>query len=316
MPLALKRKPRRHHILDAAENIWFGKQIVSTRARAMQVRYPELKGRTFVPKADGFDNATDTFDYVQYDGVAVAKIIASYADDLPRADVTGRTFFGTVKSLGNAYGYSLQEIRKARRNGVPLSQQKANVARRAHEELVDKLLAHGDAANSLLGLLNQPNALAMSAPDGAGAGTDSAWTAKTPDEILADMHAGPQAMVDATNQLEQPDTLLLPPSRYGLVATRYLDKTAGQTVLQAFLATSPYITNVDQWSPLETAGAGGTKRAVFYRRSPDALEAVIPQEFEQLDEQARGLEVVVPCHSRCGGVIVYLPLSMLYLDGI
>lgn len=55
---------------------------------------------------------------------------------------------------------------------------------------------------------------------------------------------------------------------------------------------------------------------VCYRRSPDALEAIVPQEFEQFPAQERGLEFVVPCHAKCGGVVLYYPLSMAYGDGI
>jgi len=38
--------------------------------------------------------------------------------------------------------------------------------------------------------------------------------------------------------------------------------------------------------------------------------------FEQLPVQERGLEYVVPCHSRIGGVIIYYPLSQVFKRGI
>ena len=64
------------------------------------------------------------------------------------------------------------------------------------------------------------------------------------------------------------------------------------------------------------SGAGGLDRMAVYRRDPDALTLEIPQDFEMLEEQARGLEYVTPCHSRIGGVIVYYPLSIAFADGI
>ncbi|WP_423056875.1 major capsid family protein [Achromobacter xylosoxidans] len=36
----------------------------------------------------------------------------------------------------------------------------------------------------------------------------------------------------------------------------------------------------------------------------------LPMPFNQLAAQARGLELVVPCLARAGGVVVYYPLSM------
>lgn len=310
-----KRKIRRYHPhLDAAENIYFGNNIRQTRARTYDLKLPNLKGRTLVPVDTETDNAVDTITYQQFTAVGVAKIIASYADDLPRADILGKTFSAPVKSLGAAYGYNIQEIRKSQRAGIPLPQRKANAARRAIEEAIDRIIGTGDAANGLLGMLNQPNALLYTVPDGAGAASE--WPTKTPAEILRDMHGIAQFGVDTTKGAEQPDTLLLPPSRYGLVATTYLSDTNNQTILQAFLATSPYIRNVDQWSPLETAGAGGVKRMVSYRRDPDAIQFPIPQDFEQFEEERRGLELVVPCHARVGGVLLYYPFSMAYGDGI
>ena len=55
---------------------------------------------------------------------------------------------------------------------------------------------------------------------------------------------------------------------------------------------------------------------IAYRRDPDAFTLEIPQMFEQLPVQERGLEFVVPCHSRIGGVIIYYPLSMAIGEGI
>ncbi len=41
----------------------------------------------------------------------MAKIISSYASDLPRADVKGKPTTAIIKSLGDSYGYSIQEMR-------------------------------------------------------------------------------------------------------------------------------------------------------------------------------------------------------------
>ena len=52
------------------------------------------------------------------------------------------------------------------------------------------------------------------------------------------------------------------------------------------------------------------------RRDPMALTLEIPQDFEQFEEQMRNLEYVVPCHSRCGGVLIYYPLSVVMMAGV
>jgi hypothetical protein len=86
--------------------------------------------------------------------------------------------------------------------------------------------------------------------------------------------------------------------------------------LQFFLRNSPYITSVEPWDKLTGAGAGPTNRMMVYRRDPDALQLVIPQEFESFPPEQEGLNSVIACHARTAGVQCYYPMSILYADGI
>ena len=132
------------------------------------------------------------------------------------------------------------------------------------------------------------------------------------------MSAVPNNIVTTTKEVEQPDTMLLPLAQYGLIATTPMSPTnaSNVTILEFFLRTNPYIKMVEPWYALTGAGAGGFDRMVVYRRDPDALMLVIPQEFEQFPPQQRGLEFLVPCHARCGGVQTPYPLSICYADHI
>lgn len=304
---------KRYEHLDASESVYFSQQLSQVKAQTYDIRYPNLKGRTFVPADNQVDPGAQTIVYHQYDQVGMAKIIASYADDLPRVDVRGKEFVAKVKSIGDAYGYSVQEIRAGARGAFPLQQRKAGVARRAIEEKIDSIIAVGDSANGLLGLVNQPNALLFTVPNGAGA--SPTWALKTSDEILADLTNVAAYVVTQTKEVEVPDTIILPTTSYGLLTNRTIGYGSNTTIMQQFLATNPYIRNIESWAKLAGAGVGGTNRLVCYRRDPDALQVAIPVEFEQFDPQARGLEYVVPCHARCGGVLLYYPMSMAYADG-
>jgi hypothetical protein len=299
--------------LDASESTYFSQQLAVVKAGSYDVKYPNLKGRTFVPPDPVVDEGAQVIVYHQFDQVGLAKIIASYADDLPRADVKGKEFVASIKSLGASYGYNIQEIRASRRAGIPLETRKANAARRAVEEKIDAIIAKGDTANGLVGLLNQPNALLYTVPNGAGA--SPLWANKTPAEILADLSNVAMYIVTQTKETEVPDTIILPTASYGYVANTTLGYGVSTTILSQFLATNPYIKNVESWAQLAGAGSGGTNRLVCYRRDPDALQVAIPVEFEQFDAEPRGLEFVVPCHARIGGVLLYYPLSMAYADG-
>jgi len=294
--------------LDANESIFFARELEQILARQYEIEYPELRGRMFVPVSNEAGPGAESITYYQFDKVGMAKLISDYADDLPKADAFGQKFTSPVESLGIAFSYSLQEIRASAMANRSLTTMKANAARRAHEERVDAISALGDANTGLLGFLNHPNVPAGSAVTGT-------WSTATADQILGDMNEIVQEVIDSTNNVEFPDTLLVPPAQFAILnQTRIPDTNI--SVLRWFLQNNPWVRNIDHWYKLKGAGAGATDRMVAYRRSPDKLELHIPQEFESLPVQERGLTFEVNTHSRIGGVIMYKPLSVLYRDGI
>jgi hypothetical protein len=311
----MARRLKRFDNLDSVQNAFFERQLEVVKAKTYDTKYPALRAREFIPVATDVDPDAQTVTYRGYTAVALAKILASYADDLPRVDVYGAEKSVQVKGLGDAYGYGLDEIRAAAKTGVALEAKKASAARLGIETTMDRILATGDAATGLLGLLNQASALGFTVPNGA---TGSAlWADKTPEEILADMIGICEYVVTQTNQVEQPNTLLLPRVQFVKVSTTPMFAQGGSnvTILEFFKKNYPGVM-VDQWLKLAAAGANSTDRMTAYTRDPDHLEAICPRDFEQLPVQERGLEFIVPCHARCGGVIVYYPLSMAYGDGV
>lgn len=300
--------------LDAAESAFMTKALEAVRSTTYDIKYPELLGRSLVPVDTSLDPGTEVVTYMQFDSFGVAKFIANYADDLPRADVAVKEFSSRVRGIGASYGYSIQDLRAAQMAKVPLPQKKADAARRAIEEGIDRIARLGDTTLGLLGLLNQPNASVYTIPLGVSGFAD--WSRKTPDEIIADMN-GPQNFIyDSTNGVELADTMILPNAAYALISSKRMGDGSDTTILDFFLANSPWVKTVLPWYACKTAGVGNVGRMVTYRRNANALQLVIPQDFEQFPPQAKNLELVTPCHARSGGVIVYYPLSICYADGI
>ncbi len=300
--------------LDADESVFFTRQLEHVKAKTYDVVYPELKARQLIPVSFDAGPGARTITYQQYDMVGMAKIISNYASDLPRVDLKGKEFTANVRSLGDSYGYSLQDVRSARMAGLPLEQRKANAAKKAVMQLEDDIAVNGDADHGLGGLLSNANVPDETiATDGTGA--SSAWADKTADLILRDMNQLVAKVITVTNGAEEPNTMLMPHTQYNLISTLRVGET-GRTVKQFFLENSPYIKEILPWSKLAGAGAGATDVFLVYNRSPDKLTLEIPQDFEQLPVQEKGLEYEVPCHSRCGGVIIYYPLSLAKGDGI
>lgn len=313
--------PRSYNItklgrFDSAENIFFARELEQIRARAYDVKYAELKSRMILPVDHSVDTGAENVTYNQYDRVGVAKIIANYATDFPRADVKGKQFTQVIKGIGSSYGYNIQEIRAAKFAQKPLEQRKADAARKACEDKIDAIGAVGDSANSLIGFTNIPNALTYTVPNGGGGTPD--FASKTSQEILTDLNSIAHTIVSTTLEVEKPDSLVLPISQHLLLATKPFSPTGASdlTVLKFFLMNSPFIKEVVSWDKLKGAGAGATDRMVAYRKDPDALVLIISQEFEQFPPEMEGMLVKTACHMRCGGVQCFYPLSVCYGDGI
>lgn len=304
--------------LDEDQSAYFLRELEHTKAKAYDVKKRELKYRQFIPVSNEADPADESINYVQYDSVGMAKLISNYADDLPRADVVGKEFPVKVHGIGSSFGYSRQEIRRSAKTGRGLPQRKANSAARAIREEESRIAANGDDSAGILGFLNNPNIPATSVPNGASGFPD--WAAKLAsgtgaEEVLKDLNDAVLRIIGLTKEVEQPDTILLPPVQYALISTQRLpDSTT--TILKFFLESNEYIQNVGSWQELVGAGAAGTDRMVTYMRDEDILTLEIPMEMEQGDVEVRGLEYITPVESRIGGVIVYYPLACDFADGI
>jgi hypothetical protein len=300
--------------LDASETAWVEREVTQIRAKMFDVIYAELLALQLIPLAT--DISPDIIQYVYFvlDTVGEAKIIASGSDDLPRVDVSKSERSGIVRPLGASYGWSLFEMRLAARLGQPLAQQKADAARKAIARQIDKLLASGvtDSQTGLgmEGLLNNADVLAL----GIVAGPLWVLGTTTAAAMIALLNNTAQAIVTATNQAFIPDTAIIPTASFGVLASTPYGVDSDTTALNWFTKNSPYIKSVVPWYRGNGAGVASANRGVVYQRDPEVLEGVAPLLFESLPPQARNLEMVIPCVAKCGGVKIYHPEAVRYID--
>lgn len=301
-----------HADADPGTSAAFLRALTHIVSKTYDKRYPDLKARLFIPVDSSVPAGAEFFVWRSWDYAGMAKIITDYADDLPMADVMAVEVTQKVEGLGNAYAYSINDLKAAAMSGIPLDTKRTYAVRRTHENRVDALAAFGDAASGFTGFLNNANVPIITTPDIHGG-----WDTATAAEILSDLNLICNSIVTTSKEAFTPDTLLLPVSRYSLLASKPYSDVVPDTVLEVFLKNSPYIRSVDQWHRLDTADSLGTgPRCVAYKRDPEMLGLVIPQEFEQLPPQPQNLAFKIPCWSKIGGVVVYYPISMVYGDGI
>lgn len=297
--------------LDANETAFFARQLEYVKAQTYDVQYPQLRATALIPVSTEAGPGAETITYRGYDSVGVCKLIASYADDLPRADVYASESTRAIKSFGTSYAYSIMDIRHAAMAGVPLEQRRATAARTAWEQLVNRVafLADGTATyGGLYGLLYHPNI--PCGPTASGV----AWDDSVPaDDIITDVNELLNGIRTLTKGVERPDTLLMPIRQYSLIASRPRSSVSDTTILEFLQRVHPGVAfeAVPDLASVKGPASGNTVDClVAYQRSPDKLTLEIPQPFEQFDAQQQNLAYKVPCHGRIAGVIVYYPLSV------
>ena len=299
--------------LDSAETMFFQRELEQVKAKSYDVLKAPLKAFELIPVDSTTAPGATTVTYEQYDSTGIAKIISNYADDLPTADVKGKEFHSTIKSIGNSYVYSKNDIRAAQFAGKPLNQRKAIAAVEAHRQLMNKLAFFGDSEYGIQGLLTNSNI--PSAPVVAGAATTLTWATKTPDEILKDLNSAVSDMLDLTKGAEVPNTIVMPIAQYNHIATTARSANSDTTILEFFEGNNPGI-EVMWATELKGAFAGSTDGFIVYNRNPDKLWMEIPMMVQMSPAQEKGLSYVVPCESKFGGVIVPYVLSVSFRYGI
>lgn len=300
--------------LDHDEQVFFDEQLALVKSRTYDVKHKALKALTLLPVSTEQDGGADKIIWRSYDQVGMAKIVADYANDFPRADIAGEEHITPVKDLGASYGYSLKEIRRAQKARVSLDAKRAEAARRSIDELQDKIAWFGNAKAKLPGFINAQGISEYVAANGAGGG--KAWSGKTADEIVADFAGLITAASEATNGIENPDTVILPLSLYNKLMTTPYGSNRDKTIMGFIRENYPQITRIDWVSDLAGAGAGNTNRVMAYSRDPLKVEVQIPQRFEQFPPQQTGLVYDIICSQSTGGTIVYYPLSVVFCDGL
>lgn len=279
--------------------------------------YPQVQYRDLVPvDTSGSEFATSVV-YYSSDQFGKADWVNGNADDIPKAGTSRAQHQTGVHTAGIGYGYGWEEIGRAQLLGINLPSEDADAARRASEEMVDRVALLGDADKGFSGLFNAAGVTAHAAATGNWApATDTAL-------IVAEMNNALINVFNGTNTASMADTLLLPWSKYQLIATMRMSDNSDMTVLQWFLANNIYTVQfgrpltVRGQRGLNTAGVGGTTRMVAYRNDAQVLKLHMPMPHRFLPVWQSGpLRWDVPGVMRLGGLDVRLPKEVVYVDGI
>jgi hypothetical protein len=315
------------------EGIFFQRQLEYIQAQSYDVLYPDLKGRTtFALNTEGGEGINQ-ITYRSYDKRGEAAIIAGKATDLPRADIDGKEYTIDVRTIGNAYGYSRQELAAARLTGMPLDARKAEAARRAYEEKVNQIIWFGDVKHNLGGLFDGPTGFPQEtipniAVAAASGGTNSlVWGVdKTPDEVIADLTGALATMFDDTKMIHRPNKILMGVTKYNYMMNTPRSLQSDMSILTWFLQNNDFITDRSQIVVVnELKGVfgadpgfetGDAEGFVILQEGMDVMRLREPFPYVHLPVQYKGLEFEINCYGRFAGLEIIRPQAISFYYGI
>lgn len=291
-------------------------QLAYTENKLFERMYTPMQYEQFIPLDFSAGEYVDSIRYEIYDYVGQGKRSSGKGRDINKVDVGFADKSFPVVSGDIGYDYTQEELRRTAFLRRALPERKLAAAMEAYRRHMNMVGLYGEAASNLTGLFNNALVPQGNAPTGG-------WTgAATPDNMLADINAGIQAVWTNTAYNDMPDTCILPPACLAKIASTARSANSDKTILQ-FIKENNIAKqqrgidiNFQPGFGLNTAGVGGTKRGMFYVKNPERLRMHIPMALRFLAPQLVGLSVDVPGEYKYSGVEVTYPNSAYYMDGL
>ena len=292
-------------------------QTAHIESQVNETVYPDIQYPNLIPVDTSANPYSKTVEYYSSDKFGAADWINGNSGDMPLAGTELAKHQTSVYTAGIGYGFGWEEIEQAAMLGQNLAATDAMAARRAYEEMVDRVALLGDTSKGFVGLINSSDVTADSALTGAWDGGST-----TEDQVLADINEAILDVASTTQYASIADTLLLPFNKLNTLATTRLGDTQS-TILQFLRENNTYTAmtglplTIRGVRGLETAGDSSSARMVAYRRDPQVLKLHIPMPHRFLAPFAKtALYTEVPGVFRLGGLDIRRPKEVRYKDGI
>lgn len=287
---------------DAA-GIWTVKQLTASLNRAYEQEYADNSVVNIFPVTNEIPGHAKYFEYPEFDGVGIAKIIADYSDALPLVDALMTEKQGKVFRFGNAFMISVDEIKVGAATGQSLSARKQALAFEAHDNLLDKLVWSGSAPHGIVSVFDHPNINNVVATPN--------WS--VPQNAVDDITAMIDAVENSTQGFHHVTDILLPAS-----ARRHMQRLVDNTTLsygELFTRNNPGIT-LRYMQFLDNYDGANGKAALAFEKNPLNASIEIPEMTNVLPGQPRDLHFKYPVTSKSAGLIIYRPLTFAAIKGI
>ena len=304
------------HRFDDASTVLFAEQLRQIETTLYKTIYPNLRASEFVPFDTSVNKGAKQYGYYMLDKVGMAKLLTNGTTELEDVAVKIKRDFVNIEGEGIKYSWDIFEVYQAAYAGVPLTTEKADMARLAIAEKTDDMAVRGETTAEMYGFTNHPSISLVTPATGSWLAASGAVSA-TGLQMVEDI----KLVINKTNKRSKkalPVTnVVMPPSHLQALGQTIIasDGSNSQTALSLLKGMFPGVT-FEEYYELDEADAAGTgPRIVAYHKSKMVLALPVPIVFEALPPQAIGIYFEVNCIGSVGSIVIRYPLAMSYMDG-
>lgn len=304
--IELRQDDCRQLRLDAGETAFVSRQLAYVKQTNIETIYTQFSAFDLFPISSEAGPAAKSILWRVWDRVGEARIIASYADDLPKAGILATENVTPIRTLGASYGWSLQDMRSAMMAGVALDTRLAAATLQAHNQKINQIAWKGDTEHGLPGLKSDSNIPTSAA--------GIVFSSATAEQIIALVNTMLTSIQSATKGAQSANVVALPPAQLAIMMSTPRSTTSDTSVL-SFLQTSwpgvrfVGVQDLEDWSSTDDA-------IIAMNNSPGNMSLEIPQPYQEEPAERHALRFEVATHSRIAGLLVYYPKSVTIRTGI
>lgn len=298
--------------VDANELMFFTNELTTYDPKQFEVIKAPLTGfKVFQTKE--VERYSTVYSYSMFEGFGKSKYSASATGknkDTPFVGVGGKQQQSPLEDIICAMAFSDADILASDATRRDIIGTLKRQALRSNFELMNATMFYGYKELGLPSLYLNPF---FTPPNPSSSTIDLKDPATTPLQmlkVLTDMYI---AIVTATNNVIVPDTMLIAPALYNIINVTIFNTFNGTTVKQQFEeAQQVQIIVCPELSASSLAhGIGGTQKdsIILFANDQDYIQHIVANLFSVRPPQQVGLDHIVYCESKHGGLIIRQPAA-------
>ena len=297
---------------DSNESAYLDRQLTHMREQVFEEAKPYLSFRDFIRIKSDIPMHVGKYEFKTSKSGGKADFLGHDANDFPVVNQSLEDDDSKYLLFGCAVILNLLDIQAAMATGSNLQRLYFTEARRVMEEFANTTCWVGRPEQGLHGFVDNPNLLAATAENDLSSDTSGA-------NMVATLRKGANEMVNATEQVERPDTLILPPQRHQSISEADYSGNFNSSAKGRFLANNNYISNVEEarelWNASRPNGSS-SNFSIYLRKGTEYMEMPYSG-INQLEIYRRGpMTFMVPFIAKVGGLAVYRRGAALVMDGV